>query len=104
MRVVFPPAQMVVLPVMAGVRAATTSTTTVAVPGPQGVVTVTTYVVVETGLATGFEMAALLSPVAGDHEYEVPADAVSVVLPPVQMVVFGLAVTTGALVTVTNTG
>ena len=42
---------------------------------PSRVVIVNVYVVVTSGLATGFEMFGLLSPVEGDHEYcKVPAN------------------------------
>jgi hypothetical protein len=65
--VVFPPAQMLVFPVMLGVSEDCTVTTTVLEPGPQGVVAVTTYVVVLEGFATGFEILGLLRPVVGDQ-------------------------------------
>ena len=45
-----------------------TVTTTELFDVPQEVVAVTTYVVVITGLATGFAMVVLLSPVDGDQE------------------------------------
>jgi hypothetical protein len=95
---------MVLLPEIVAVMEEVTSTTTVAVPGPQAVVAVTTYVVVEAGVAMGLEIVELLRPVAGDQEYEVPPPAVKEADPPLQIVVLGLMVTVGELVTVTSTG
>ena len=63
----FPPAQIVVLPAMLAVAPDVTVTTTVAVAFPHEVVAVTTYVVVDAGVATGFEIFGLLNPVAGDQ-------------------------------------
>ena len=67
-------------------------------------VTVTLYVVVETGLATGFEIVGSLKPKTGDHKYVVPPLAVSVVLPPGQIIASlpALAVTAGNTLTTTS--
>ena len=62
------PEQMVVFPEMDRVKDEFTVTITVSVAFPQIDVTVTTYVFVDTGVATGFEMFGLLSPAAGDQE------------------------------------
>ena len=81
-----------------------TVTVTVVVPEHPPDVPVTVYVVVEAGLATGFEMFGLLSPVAGLQEYEVEAPlAVSVVLLPAQIVVVPDTVIVGIGFTVTVT-
>ena len=104
MSVVFPPEQMVVLGEIVAVKDEFTVTITVSFAGPQGETTVTTYVVVETGVATGFEMFGLLRPVVGVHAYPVPPEAFSVVLPALQMVASGPADTTGEEVAVTITG
>lgn len=104
MRVVFPPEQIVVLPAMLAVAPEVTVTTTVSVAFPHEVVAVTTYVVVVAGVATGLEIFGLLSPVAGDHAYEVPPEALSVVLAELQIVTLGPAEITPEVVTVTITG
>lgn len=102
-RVEFSPAQMLVFPEITGVKEEFTFTITESVAGPQEVVTVTTYVVVEIGVATGFEILGLFNPVAGDQEYAVPPDASKVVLAPLQIVEFGETDTEGVFA-VTSTG
>ena len=57
---------------------------------------------VAAGVATGLEIFGLLSPVAGDHEYAEPPEALSVVFVPVQMVELIPGGTTGVEVTVTT--
>ena len=57
-----------------------TETTTVSVE-EHPLVTVTTYVVVETGFAVGFEMVELLKPVAGLQEYVPPPVACNCTAP-----------------------
>ena len=89
---------------MLAVRDEFTVTTTVSFAFPQEEATVTTYVVVETGFAIGFEIFGLFNPVVGDHAYPVPPEAVSVVFPPLQMVTSGPAETAGEEVTVTIIG
>lgn len=73
------------------------------VPAQPLVVPFTVYVIVAVGLATGFEIAGLLKLVAGVHAYEAAPLAVSVVLPPLQMVVLaGEIETVGVGFTVTE--
>ena len=67
MSVVFPPAQIVVFPEILAMVDEFTVTMTVSVAFPQEVVAVQTYVVVDAGVATGFEILGLLNPVAGDQ-------------------------------------
>ena len=98
---VLAPEQMVAVPlaVMPGIGFTVTVTVVVAVQLP--VVPETVYVVVVAGLATGFAIEALLSPVAGNQLYVVAPFAVSVVLLPAQMVVVPVTVTVGVGTTVT---
>jgi hypothetical protein len=70
---------------------------------PAGEVTVTEYVVVAVGLATGFWQVVQLRPVAGDHAYTDPAVQVRLMLLPEQIVSLGVAVTKKLLATVTVT-
>ena len=56
---------------------------------PLASVPVTVYVVVEEGLAETLAPVVLLSPVAGDHAYELAPLAVSVAGKPLQIAVFG---------------
>ena len=104
MSVVFPPAQIVVFPEIEAVMDEFTFTITVSFAFPQEDVTVTTYVVVETGFAVGLEMFGLFNPAAGDHTYAVPPDALSVVVPPLQIVTSLPADAVPEFVTVTSTG
>ena len=52
---------------------------------PFASVTITEYMVVDAGLATGLEIVVLLKPVEGLQLYVTPPDAESVVLVPLQM-------------------
>ena len=65
-------------------------TESVAEPQPD---IVTVYVVVTVGLATGLAILGLLRPAAGDHEYDEPPEAESVVLLPAQIAVGALTET-----------
>lgn len=78
-------------------------TVTVAVEEQVPFDTVTVYVVVEVGVATGFAIAALLRLAAGLQLYVVPPLAFSVVLLPEQIVTGDPALATGPGVTVTVT-
>jgi hypothetical protein len=71
---------------------------------PFASVTVTVYVVVAEGLATGLEPVVALKPVAGPQVYEVPPLALKVTLFPVQIVTLfpALALGNGFTVTVTE--
>ena len=102
--VVLPPVQIVVLGETAATIEELIFTITVSVAFPQEVTPVQTYVVVVAGVATGFEIFGLLNPVAGDHAYDVPPDAESVVLDEGQIVTSGLTEITPFNVTVTTTG
>jgi hypothetical protein len=64
---------------------------------------VTVYVIVEDGLAVTLAPVVELRFVAGDHVYVLAPLAVSVALCPMQMVGFGVTVTTGIGFTVTVT-
>jgi len=68
-------------------------------------VSVTVYVVVLVGLAVGFDTDALLNPIDGDHEYELPlTDAAPIDADdPLQIVAFDPAVAAGNGLTVTVT-
>lgn len=55
------------------------------------------------GLATGFEIEALLKEAEGDHEYAVPPDAFKVVLPPGHIDADTPALAVGRLLTFTIT-
>jgi hypothetical protein len=70
---------------------------------PFAFVTVTVYVEVIVGFATGLEIAVLLRPVAGLHEYCVPPVALSCVLLPWQTLTLGPALAAGSAFTVTVT-
>ncbi len=70
---------------------------------PDPSVTVTIYVVVADGEATGFEIFVALNPVAGPHEYVVPPDAERVVFPPGHIVTSNPAYAGAAPCTVTTT-
>lgn len=84
------------------VISASTFTSAVAVLVHPLCVPVTVYVCVLVGEAATVAPVVPLNPVAGDHEYVVAPLAVSVVLPPVQMVLeSGVTVITGSGVTVT---
>ena len=68
---------------------------------PMADVTVTIYVVEEIGAATGFAIVVLLNPADGLQEYDPPPLLESVTVFPVQMVVLGPALMTGAAPMVT---
>jgi hypothetical protein len=82
-----------------------TFTTISSVPvHPFALVTVTIYVAVDAGVAKGFEIFALLNPVAGDHAYIVPPEACNCALPPPKQSVVSepaLAITGNKTVTTT---
>jgi len=80
-----------------------TVTTTASVEVQVPFATVTVYVVVDAGLATGLAIAALLNPVLGLHEYVVPPLAPNVVELPEQKLTSAPAFATGVGVTVTTT-
>ena len=75
-------------------------TTTASVDEQLPLDTVTVYVVVDAGVATGFAMFGLLNPAVGDQLYVDPPEALRVVLPPQAMVTSVPAFATGAGFTV----
>jgi hypothetical protein len=77
-----------------------TVTTAVLVDVQLPVIPVTTYVVVEAGVAVTTDPLVALNPVEGDQLYEVAPDAVSVAVPPEQTLA-ELTVTVGVGLTVT---
>ena len=98
-RVVDSPLQMTLSPVMAGVgNGLTVTVTDVAAEHPLASVTVTEYVVVADGLT---EMEAVFCPLL--QEYEVPPEAVSVVVSPLQMTLSPVMAGVGSGLTVTVT-
>lgn len=70
---------------------------------PEALIPVTVYAVVVVGFAITTAPVAALSPVAGDHEYDVPPPAVSCTAPPLQILseVAGVMVMVGFGFTVT---
>jgi hypothetical protein len=79
----------------------TTFTTTTSVFEHPDALTVTVYVVVDAGLATGFEIVVELKPAPGLQEYDVPPLADNVVEAPLQIVTSVPALAAGKGVTVT---
>ena len=93
------PPQIVVFPVIAITGMAITETVTVCVLVHTPFEPVTVYVVVEDGLATGFEIFGLLKPVVGDQLYEDAPLAVNVTEPPAQILPPPVTDTVGAALT-----
>ena len=80
------PRQMVLFPEIATTGSGFTTTSTESNAVPQEFVTATVYVVVDVGVATGFEIAGLLTVPTGVHAYVPFPLPFSVVFPPAQIV------------------